>query len=171
LANGHQYRFEQKDDRWLVKQVRNGTFSTFQLQYSRNHRLIEIAYNKRPVLECQYDKQGRLVELLNAKSQKVLTTYTYDEHDDLVSATNHLGLKEQYQYRGHLIVKRVRPTGFTHYFEWDGEGANAKCIRNVGDAGIYDYRFHYQGNHSSYSDSLDHQWSFLHDEQGNLLEK
>ncbi|EGQ8015538.1 RHS domain-containing protein [Vibrio sp. B511a] len=171
LANGHQYRFEQKDDRWLVKQVRNGTFSTFQLQYSRNHRLIEIAYNKRSVLECQYDKQGRLVELLNAKSQKVLTTYTYDEHDDLVSATNHLGLKEQYQYSGHLIVKRIRPTGFTHYFAWDGEGAKAKCIRNVGDAGIYDYRFHYQGNHSSYSDSLDHQWSFLHDEQGNLLEK
>ncbi|MDF5089201.1 DUF6531 domain-containing protein, partial [Vibrio parahaemolyticus] len=56
LASGHQYRFEQKDDRWLAKQVRNGTFSTFQLQYSRNHRLIEIAYNKRPVLECQYDK-------------------------------------------------------------------------------------------------------------------
>ncbi|TOM78936.1 RHS repeat protein, partial [Vibrio parahaemolyticus] len=71
----------------------------------------------------------------------------------------------------HLIAKRVRPTGFTHHFEWSGEGSSAKCIRNFGDSGIYDYRFHYEGAKSSYSDSLDNEWTFIHDEQGHLLEK
>ncbi|MBE4426147.1 type IV secretion protein Rhs [Vibrio parahaemolyticus] len=172
LSSGDQYRFELVEDIWLLKQIRNGIFSTFQLRYSRNHRLIEVAHNKRPVLECQYDKQGRLVELLNAKTEQVLTTYIYDDQDDLVSAKNDLGLTERYEYQDqHLIAKRVRPTGFTHYFEWSGEGSSAKCIRNFGDSGIYDYRFHYEGAKSSYSDSLDNEWTFIHDEQGHLLEK
>lgn len=172
LSSGDQYRFELVEDIWLLKQIRNGIFSTFQLRYSRNHRLIEVAHNKRPVLECQYDKQGRLVELLNTKTEQVLTTYIYDEQDDLVSATNDLGLTERYEYQDqHLIAKRVRPTGFTHHFEWSGEGSSAKCIRNFGDSGIYDYRFHYEGAKSSYSDSLDNEWTFIHDEQGHLLEK
>ncbi|ELB2183777.1 RHS domain-containing protein [Vibrio parahaemolyticus] len=172
LSSGDQYRFELVEDIWLLKQIRNGIFSTLQLRYSRNHRLIEVAYNKRPVLECQYDKQGRLVELLNAKTEQVLTTYIYDDQDDLVSAKNDLGLTERYEYQDqHLIAKRVRPTGFTHYFEWSGEGSSAKCIRNFGDSGIYDYRFHYEGAKSSYSDSLDNEWTFIHDEQGHLLEK
>ncbi|TOL43679.1 hypothetical protein, partial [Vibrio parahaemolyticus] len=99
----------------------------------------------------------------NAKTEQVLTTYIYDDQDDLVSAKNDLGLTERYEYQDqHLIAKRVRPTGFTHYFEWSGEGSSAKCIRNFGDSGIYDYRFHYEGAKSSYSDSLDNEWTFIH---------
>ncbi|TOK31448.1 DUF6531 domain-containing protein, partial [Vibrio parahaemolyticus] len=38
LSSGDQYRFELVEDIWLLKQIRNGIFSTFQLHYSRNHR-------------------------------------------------------------------------------------------------------------------------------------
>ncbi|NOH49129.1 RHS repeat protein [Vibrio rotiferianus] len=172
LANGNQYRFELKREKWLLREIRSDIFSNYQLEYSQNHRLIRIATNKQPTIECQYNDEGRLVELFLPNTGKALATFEYNSEFDLVKASNQWKLTEHYQYTSsHLIIKRVRPTGFAHHFVWEGDDTDAVCIRNYGDLGVYDYQFSFHPPHSSYSNSFNDTWRFVHDEHGKLLEK
>ena len=70
--------------------------------------------------------------------------YFYDGHGDLVRALDRLDQGEHYAYDGHLLARRTLPSGFNFHFEWDGAGPHARCVRNWGDQGIYDYRFEWE---------------------------
>ncbi|HFQ4952065.1 TPA: RHS repeat-associated core domain-containing protein [Vibrio vulnificus] len=172
LANGTQYKFERKNDTWLIKQIRTTAIDLIDLDYSSKQRLVGIRYNKQHCAELQYDRRGHLVEVRLPDSGKVLASYQYDAQDNLTAATNQHGQTESYFYsESHLLKRRQRQSGFSHYFEWSAEGPEAKCLRNYGDDGTYDYQFHYQDETSSYRDTLGHQWSFEHNAHGKLSSK
>ncbi|QBH29360.1 RHS repeat-associated core domain-containing protein [Vibrio vulnificus] len=172
LANGTQYKFERKNETWLIKQIRTTAIDLIDLDYSSKQRLVGIRYNKQHCAELQYDRRGHLVEVRLPDSGKVLASYQYDAQDNLTAATNQHGQTESYFYsESHLLKRRQRQSGFSHYFEWSAEGPEAKCLRNYGDDGAYDYQFHYQDETSSYRDTLGHQWSFEHNAHGKLSSK
>ena len=70
--------------------------------------------------------------------------YAYDADGDLVGALDRLDQGERYAYAGHLLTRRTLATGFSFHFEWDASGPGARCVRNWGDRGIYDYRFEHR---------------------------
>ncbi|MCG3761997.1 type IV secretion protein Rhs [Vibrio cincinnatiensis] len=172
LASGAQYKFERIEGAWLLKQIRPNILTLVTLDYSSKYRLIGVSFNQCHCFELQYDQRGHLIEIREPHSGRVFSRYRYDPQDCLISATNQQGQTEHYEYTdAHLILRRRRNTGFNHYFEWLGEGSGAQCVRNYGDEQVYDYCFQYSEHNSSFTDTLGHQWTFRHSDEGQLLEK
>ncbi|WP_344796567.1 RHS repeat-associated core domain-containing protein, partial [Litoribacillus peritrichatus] len=94
-------------------------------------------------------------------------------HNDLIAGTNAQQQTERYHYQGHLFTQRVRASGFSHYFEWEGEGPAARCVHNWGDDGRYDYHFEYVDDErlAISTDGRGQVWKFWHDEEGRLISK
>ncbi|PKF76753.1 type IV secretion protein Rhs [Vibrio sp. vnigr-6D03] len=171
LSDGTQYKFFLLNDVWKLIQIRDITLKQIDLKYSSNGRLIELHSNSVLALYCQYDKEGQLIGLRCPNTEVLVVEYTVEE-GELTSASNQSGLVETYTYRNDaLLLTRKRSSGFTHYFEWQGDGKNAKCIRNYGDNNTYDYRFVFGDGESSYIDTLGNRWLFNHDNNGKLLKK
>ncbi|WP_104399827.1 RHS repeat-associated core domain-containing protein [Vibrio penaeicida] len=171
LSDGTQYKFFLLSDVWKLIQIRDIALKQIDLKYSSNGRLIELHSNSVLALYCQYDKEGQLIGLRCPNTEDLIVEYTVEE-GELTSASNQFGLVETYTYRNDaLLLTRKRPSGFTHYFEWQGDGENAKCIRNYGDNNTYDYRFFFGDGESSYTDTLGNRWLFNHDNNGKLLKK
>ena len=99
-----------------------------------------------------------------------LVRYAYDADGDLVGALDRLDQGERYAYAGHLLTRRTLATGFSFHFEWDASGPGARCVRNWGDRGIYDYRFEWDRSRgwSRMTDSLGGVTDYVHDGGGRL---
>jgi RHS repeat-associated protein len=93
------------------------------------------------------DDRGRLrrVEVWSAGARPELclwVDYTYQPEGELASATDALGGTHRYEYDGfHRLVKRTLPTGVSFRYAYDAE--TGRCVRTVGDGGIYDTELHY----------------------------
>ncbi|WP_284285638.1 DUF6531 domain-containing protein, partial [Marinibactrum halimedae] len=90
---------------------------------------------------------GRIEKVIRKTAdgqQSTLVQYQYNEHGDLICATDASGNSEHYEYHQHIITQRTLKTGYHFYFEWDKTGPGAKCTRQWGDDihGVPTY--HYQ---------------------------
>ncbi|WP_104025797.1 RHS repeat-associated core domain-containing protein [Vibrio hyugaensis] len=170
--NGNvQIKFVRVENLWLASEIRLGSMKQVSLEYSRNHRITQINVNRQPRLELQYNKQGLLVEIRHPKTQATLAEYQYDNALCLCSSRDEFSLLESYQYNEtKLLIKRTRSTGFSHYFEWEGNGPSAKCLNNWGDEGVYRYTFEFKLNQSKVTDPRGYTWRYKHNEHGKLLE-
>ncbi|MEJ2741121.1 MAG: DUF6531 domain-containing protein, partial [Gammaproteobacteria bacterium] len=103
------------------------------LDYNDTHRLTDVTW---------YNPEGM---------QKRLVHYEYNAQGDLIRAEDAVGNAEQYAYQQHLIQQRTLKSGYRFYFEWDGDGPGARCVRNWGDelAGqpTYSYAFSWDSAH------------------------
>ncbi|HNG60069.1 MAG TPA: RHS repeat-associated core domain-containing protein, partial [Cellvibrionaceae bacterium] len=121
--------------------------------------------------------QGRINKVylrrLNTPEQKLLAEYDYSETGDLIAQRNVLGVGERYEYKNHLFTRRILATGFSYYYQWDGEDNTARCLRNWGDDGIYNYRFSWQPqfNQSSATDSNGYTNHYTYNEFGQIIKK
>tara|TARA_R110002126_G_scaffold212488_1_gene359097 strand:- start:2430 stop:6413 length:3984 start_codon:yes stop_codon:yes gene_type:complete len=168
-------------NRWLLHQVMDSLGRFIQLYYNRQSRLSRIDYTGKKGVELFYDTSGLLtrIEAVThtpegaSATAVVLAQYQYNDEQELISATNCAAETEKYQYCQHLITVRQRASGFCHYFSWQGTGPAARCERNWGDDGIYDYRFSYDDTNRSASsiDSNGHCWQYFHDSRNLLLKK
>lgn len=129
-----------------VKKTESGF--VINLHYNEHNQLTQLQGNWGKSLLLSRDREGRIarVELKDSASgaRKTLAEYDYGAQGDLIAQRNANGVGEQYEYRNHLIQKRTLVTGFNFYFEWDAEDSGARCIRQWGDRGIYEYRFEWQ---------------------------
>ncbi|MGF1725749.1 DUF6531 domain-containing protein, partial [Photobacterium nomapromontoriensis] len=186
LNDGRQLRFGYHHTRWVLERLRENETLQYQLSYSSAGRLVHIAANGCQQLELRYDRGGNLIEVQSPaceeassspgarrdrNTEQVLAHYHYNANHDLCKASNRQQQVETYLYSDHLLVQRTRPSGFSHYFEWQGKGPTARCRAQWGDEGNYHYRFEYDlDNHTAVStDSLGNQWQFEHNAQGRLL--
>jgi YD repeat-containing protein len=69
--------------------------------------------------------------------------FGYNEAGDLVRVTDALGEHWTFDYDGHLLVQETDRTGLSFYFQYDGRGPAAWCVRTWGDGGIYDHEIDY----------------------------
>ena len=69
--------------------------------------------------------------------------YVYDRLGDLVEVKDALGHSWHYRYQSHLMVQETDRAGLSFYFQYDGTGSLAKCVRTWGNGGIYDHLITY----------------------------
>ncbi|NRQ42473.1 RHS repeat protein [Rheinheimera sp. YQF-2] len=167
--------------RWALHQIFDSLGNYLQLYYDRFGRLSRIDHTRKRGIELHYNAAG-LLSRIDAVEQTaeglkaldvLLAQYQYDEQRDLTAATNLAGQTEQYAYQGHLLTGRCRASGFKHYFSWQGEGPAARCSRNWGDDGYYDYKFDYDDNQrlAISTDSRGQRWQYFHNERNQLIKK
>jgi RHS repeat-associated protein len=122
------------------------------------HHAIELTYDARGRLEWVRDSAGRLLRFEHDPVGRLTAIslplphgrgwyrhrqYVYDGSGDLVEAKDAAGCAWRYLYRGHLLVQETDRAGLSFYFQYDGQGASAKCVRTWGDGGIYDHAITY----------------------------
>ncbi|MDP2713463.1 RHS repeat-associated core domain-containing protein [Rheinheimera sp.] len=167
--------------RWALHQIFDSLGNYLQLYYDRFSRLSRIDYTRKRGIELHYNAAG-LLSRIDAVEQTtdglkaldvILAQYQYDDQRDLTAATNHAGQTEHYAYQGHLLTQRQRASGFKHYFSWQGEGPAARCSRNWGDDGYYDYKFDYDDSQrlAISTDSRGQRWQYFHNERNQLIKK
>ncbi|WP_253734562.1 RHS repeat-associated core domain-containing protein [Methylomonas sp. ZR1] len=136
---------------------------------------ISASWNKHLLLE----RQGRRIVSIRPGKRVgsgfeaagvPLVNYLYSEEGDLIGARDRLEQGETYAYRNHVIARRILPSGFNFYFEWDQDTPQGKCLHNWGDNGVYDYRFEWLPDGVSHAiDSRGGVAVYRHDPQGLLL--
>ncbi|MGF1717478.1 RHS repeat-associated core domain-containing protein [Photobacterium chitinilyticum] len=177
LSDGRQLRFVYQHQRWLLERLRENETLQYRFGYSSAGRLTSIVANGCQTFELRYDVGGNLIEVQLlvgiGSTPTVLAHYHYSTEGDLCEASNRQQQVESYQYTEHLLTRRIRPSGFSHYFEWQGKGSSSRCITQWGDEGNYQYCFDYDiANHTAVStDSMGNQWRYEHNTQGKLIRK
>lgn len=119
-----------RDERGLVVAL-HGSWGAGMIVHRQGARILGLSPARRTPLGSQ-------------PAGMPVVRYFYDAHGDLVRALDRLDQGEHYAYDGHLLARRTLPSGFNFHFEWDAAGPHARCVRNWGDQGIYDYRFEWE---------------------------
>ncbi|VAW70167.1 Rhs-family protein [hydrothermal vent metagenome] len=151
------------------------------LHYDADNQLVQLKGNWGKSLRLKRNPQGRIasVILINEQDDTQLTVaeYDYDDQADLVAQRNAAGVGETYQYSHHIITRRTLIGGFSYYYEWDqpAEQLNnkARCLRNWGDDGIYNYHFKWdpESNTSYATDSRGFTTTFVYNEFGQIVKE
>ncbi|MEE2000620.1 RHS repeat-associated core domain-containing protein [Alkalimonas sp. MEB108] len=170
-----------KPGRWVLHKVLNSLGHNLQCFYDQQGRLSRIDYTSKKGIEFYYGAHHQLerIEAVEKTSEGLkalgltLAQYQYSEAGDMVSAINRQQQQELYRYDGHLLVERQRASGFRHYFTWDKAGPSARCLRNWGDDGYYDYHFEYLDDKrlAISTDSRGQRWEYWHNAQNRLIKK
>ncbi|MGV6953158.1 RHS repeat-associated core domain-containing protein [Pseudomonas chlororaphis] len=95
------------------------------------------------------DEQGRLVglwEIRDGAPQRQLCAYRYDAAGDLIQAQDENGAAWNYQYQHHLITRYTDRTGRGMNLQWQGQGADAKAVREWADDGSFDTQLEWDEN-------------------------
>ncbi|WKE65730.1 DUF6531 domain-containing protein [Gallaecimonas kandeliae] len=139
--------------------------------YDDKARLTRIDLGPDHWLELGY--QGRHISgvLLRRQDHKeVLARYRYDAKGDLQSASANGG-SERYGYDGHLLVVRRRPSGYRLFFQWQGQGPEARCLRSWGEDGRHEVRLDYQDGQTLVTQAGGAQQLFAFDAAGRVTER
>ena len=100
-------------------------------------------------IHTQLDDQGRINALWlmhEGAPLRQLAGYDYDEHGDLRAARDEHAAQWAYQYQHHLITRYTDRTGLGMNLQWQGDGPDAKAVREWADDGSYDTRLEWDPN-------------------------
>ncbi|MEX2339441.1 MAG: DUF6531 domain-containing protein, partial [Aquisalimonadaceae bacterium] len=159
-AGGLEYHFSGADEgHYHLHQIRDGSGNTLRLHYA-DGRPARLSCRTGAALRFGYGPHGRLrsITALDAGGRAVTRVqYAYSAAGDLISATDAGGHSERYRYSGHLLRERTLKSGYRFHFHWDGRGPAARCSRQHGDpmggAPTYDYRFSYNSDTTTVTDT------------------
>jgi YD repeat-containing protein len=159
---GHRWKIETHEgithDFAPVKGAADPTRAKLLLMRTRDNHRIELFYDARGLLESvrdacgrllffQHDGRGRLTEIRLPLAREHgwcrHVSFVVDDHGDLVKVVDAKSNAFAFLYQGHLLVRETDRTGLSFYFQYDGTGSYARCIRTWGDGGIYDHVIDY----------------------------
>ncbi|MDR9865680.1 RHS repeat-associated core domain-containing protein [Pseudomonas baetica] len=95
------------------------------------------------------DDCGRVIglwEIRDGAPQRQLCAYRYDAAGDLVQAQDEFGSAWDYQYSRHLITRYTDRTGRGMNLQWQGDGTDARAVREWADDGSFDTRLEWDEN-------------------------
>lgn len=124
-------------------QARSG--ASIVLDYDAQNRLKRLGFPE-GVLGFRHDDAGRISEVLqfdrngDRVGTDALARYTYDTNGDLIAAFDRYGNRRDYTYRNHLVTRYTDRTGRGMTFEWEGDQASDRCVREYADDGSDDIR-------------------------------
>jgi RHS repeat-associated protein len=167
------------DERTVYRVVRTSNRAGFEIvyEYTPKGKLKGVVDSAGRKVRLEHDEAGRLVEvwLPHATQGGVVrhNRYEYTEEGDLGAVYDAYGHAARYEYRGHLLEQETDRTGLSFYFEYEGEGAGAWCVRTWGSGGIYDHRLVYDRARgvTEVSNSRDEVTVYEWDERGVVLKE
>ncbi len=130
-----------------LRSIRDRNAHTIQLRYGPAGHLAEVTDSGGRTVFFKHDARGYLSEILLPRPEgggAVLhRRFEVDPAGDLAQVTDSLGHAWRSQYVGHLLVQEQNRDGLSFYFQYDGLGSGARCVRTWGDGGIYDHEITY----------------------------
>jgi RHS repeat-associated protein len=175
----HSLRAIAEQHQGVCRVVRTSTYAAFEILYEYSERgLLEwVVDSAGRRLRFEHDEWGRLVKVwLPHSTQPGLVPYTrymYSETGDLVKVYDALGHATRYEYESHLLNRETDRTGLSFYFEYEGKGPEAWCVRTWGDGGIHDHCLTYdrEGGRTGVTNSLGHTKVYYWDGRGVVLKE
>jgi RHS repeat-associated protein len=130
----------------VLRFIRDPWGNRVELSYEGGHlaRVMDTAGRELRVL---HDDKGRIrrVEVWSVGERTELrqwVDYTYHAEGELAAAVDALGGALRYEYDGwHRMTKRTLQTGVSFRYTYDPD--HGRCVRTVGDGGIYDTELHF----------------------------
>ena len=121
-----------RDRQDRIKRLDNGAGRALRLRYDRSH-LVAVDYQV-------FVPAQTLDEAWH--TEQTLVSYSYDERDHLIEATNAAGESERYDYDDqHVILQRQLTGGASFFWEWERSGKAARCIRHWASFSQMDARY------------------------------
>ncbi|EPN26536.1 Rhs family protein, partial [Pseudomonas syringae pv. actinidiae ICMP 19096] len=124
-----------------IQRIDNGAGRSLLLRYDDRHIASVDYQQQRP----EYDEQGKRQDPW--LTVQTLVTYHYNEHHQLVRATNAAGESEHYRYNDqHVILERQLAGGASFHWEWEREGKASRCVRQWANYSQMDIRYVWDDN-------------------------
>jgi len=161
LCRGYERRetYQRHGDRYLLVRIelRGGAGMLLGYDHRVGNRAVLsdlITYQDDPSqphthLGTLVDDAGRITGLwLMGEHEPLrrLSLYRYDEAGDLTLAQDENAAAWTYQYQRHLITRYTDRTGRGMNLVWQGEGADARAVREWADDGSFDTRLEWDEN-------------------------
>jgi len=146
-----------------LERVDNGAGRALLLRYDRRH-LIAVDYQR--FTPAPTVAQGWVTE-------QTLVRYRYDEHQQLIEATNAAEESERYRYdEQHVILQRQLAGGASFFWAWERSGKAARCIRHWASFGQMDAQYIWDDQGSVTVRNLDgSEEVYVHDDRARLVRK
>jgi RHS repeat-associated protein len=152
-----------RDRQDRIKRLDNGAGRALRLRYDRSH-LVAVDYQVFVPAQT-LDEAWR--------TEQTLVSYSYDERDQLIEATNAAGESERYDYDDqHVILQRQLAGGASFFWEWERSGKAARCIRHWASFSQMDARYVWDDEGSVTLQNIDgSEEVYVHDDRARLVRK
>lgn len=129
-----------------LQSIRSPEGLSIRFEYEHG-KLAYIVDAARRIIRLEHGADGHLARALlphpTGDGWVPQTRYVHSPEGDLVEVHDALGNVTRYAYDDHLLLQETDRTGLSFYFDYDGHGPEAHCIRTWGDGGIFDHRLVY----------------------------
>ncbi|MCL6699949.1 RHS repeat-associated core domain-containing protein [Pseudomonas sp. T1.Ur] len=144
-----------------ISRLDNGAGRCLRLRYEHRH-LVAIDYQSFQPTPTR-DESWR--------TEHTLVSYRYDGRFRLIEATNAAGESERYDYDDqHVILQRQLAGGASFYWEWQGLGPAARCVRHWASFAQMDSRYTWGEDGSVTVHNLDgSEEVYVHDDRARLV--
>lgn len=177
LVNDRQYehRFNEKANHegdHLLAGISDRKGFRIGFHYNDKGRLRQITDSSHRKLVVTTDDQDRIISIDTRHNNNVLhlIRYAYDEAGNLSRVTDAVDACKHFYYHEHLMVRLTNQSGLNFYWEYEGDGDEARCIHTRGDEGVLEYRTRYENGRTITTNGLGHTTEYYYDER-NLIYK
>lgn len=144
------------------------------LTYGNQGYLSEIIDSSNRKLQFECNQTGKILSIYAPHPTKQgeifpIVQYKYDENGNLVEVIDALKHSAFFTYDKHLLVREMDRNRFSFYFEYQGEGIEAKCINTWGDGGVYNHKLTFLEGQTIVENSLGFKTEHFH--KGGLVYK
>ncbi|MEW5753832.1 RNase A-like domain-containing protein [Pseudomonas lactis] len=152
-----------RDRSGRIERLDNGAGRSLLLRYELD-RIVAVDYQV-------HRAKGR--EPYVWETEQNVVSYAYDEHGRLVCATNAVGESERYRYDDqHVILERQLAGGASFFWEWEGTGKAARCVRHWASFSQMDTRYAWGDDRRVTVHNADgSQEVYVHDQRARLVQR
>ncbi|MBI6635440.1 RHS repeat protein, partial [Pseudomonas paralactis] len=152
-----------RDRSGRIERLDNGAGRSLLLRYELD-RIVAVDYQV-------HRAEGRAPYVW--ETEQNIVSYAYDEAGRLVCATNAVGESERYRYDDqHVIVERQLAGGASFFWEWEGAGKAARCVRHWASFSQMDTRYAWgDDGHVTVHNVDGSQEVYVHDDRARLVQR
>ncbi|MFK0314579.1 DUF6531 domain-containing protein, partial [Pseudomonas sp. NPDC090233] len=181
LARGHksQEHYQRVGDRFRLIGITRRGGARIALHYEHHHAghtvlsdLVTYQHDtQHRHVHTRLDEQGHIQSLWlmrDGQEDRQLACYTYGGQGDLDTARDEHGAQWTYQYQQHLITRYTDRTARAINLEWQGQGPDARAVREWADDGSFDTRLKWDAHIrlTTVTDALGQQTRHYYDHLG-----
>ncbi|AZF31410.1 Rhs-family protein [Pseudomonas sp. R4-35-07] len=159
------------DNRLLVVRDRLGRIERLDNGVGRS-LLLRYEFDRIVAVDYQIHRATGHEPFVWVTEQNVVS-YAYDGAGRLVSATNAVGECERYRYdEQHVILERQLAGGASFFWEWEGSGKAARCVRHWASFSQMDTRYAWGDDGRVTVHNADgSQEVYVHDQRARLVQR